>query len=728
MMKVNQVELPALMKMSKGSRAIAPVGDMLDTDCASTSHMLSAFRRSVVAPAASAVGVSGSPADGVPGEAVSVTFPPLRSVMAVWMLALLADGHVEPRVAVEEAERLELEPDVHDRHHRPVLGPHDVVGAEDVPDDQVRVLQVPVGGHVSRQAVSARVLVGVVAGREVLIPVIRRDPEVPGGEARAPDGVGLRLVEGQHVVAWLQLVGDRLLDCVQHRGICDLPVASSQRVDDTLRLRLSPQQRRLHDPRIAVRIVWAGRYGLRIALIDRVAGPIHHHVQAHTEEVLVVRSVQARSHQRTVLGLLADGQRTRRSHAGQLDLVLDRAVLVEVPEVAVLVVTDGGNRGKHQPARAPDLRLVGPKVGVLPEDPVVLFVHADRVLDRLRLAVVVVDDGVEVMDLPQAVAAELQTVAEHAHAVLAHVEDVLAIVRRPDVAVGDEHLSERSAVDDRPQAVTVLVADRVQHKALARREADAKAPLLPAHLVAVDPEAGALWLKDLDQLLISPRPCGKVRRVVGVGDPLGRVVAASWRERHDALVLDFDDLHTVEVEAHDEALDRPGVSVVVGITLTHERQRPYQPALVAGVLWTVVAKRPGVDHHVLEVGHPPPAHGLLPAGVVAYRLLCGDELLEHDRRLDAWTLPPGAHFARRDGYHRLESLVLGTLPQDHERLAVNGLPGLEAQDCRLARFVERDEDEACGAGQVALGPQDLGSSLYLFCSERVQRVPRGRDG
>src|SRR5215831_2036440 len=95
MMKENQVELPALMKMSKGSRAIAPVGDMLDTDCASTSHMLSTFRRSVVAPAASAVGASGSSADGVPGEAVSVTFPPLRSVMAVWMLALLDDGHVE---------------------------------------------------------------------------------------------------------------------------------------------------------------------------------------------------------------------------------------------------------------------------------------------------------------------------------------------------------------------------------------------------------------------------------------------------------------------------------------------------------------------------------------------------------------------------------------------------------------------------------------------------------
>src|SRR5262245_65914629 len=121
MMKVNHVELPALMKMSKGSRAIAPVGDMLATDCASTSHMLSTFRRSVVAPAASAVGASGSSADGVPGEAVSVTFPPLRSVMAVWMLALLDDGHVEPRIAVEEAGWLQMASDLPDMNERTVL-------------------------------------------------------------------------------------------------------------------------------------------------------------------------------------------------------------------------------------------------------------------------------------------------------------------------------------------------------------------------------------------------------------------------------------------------------------------------------------------------------------------------------------------------------------------------------------------------------------------------------
>src|SRR5262249_62359978 len=83
---------------------------------------------------------------------------------------------------------------------------------------------------------------------------------------------------------------------------------------------------------------------------------------------------------------------------------------------------------------------------------------------------------------------------------------------------------------------------------------------------------------------------------------------------------------------------------------------------------------------------------------------------------------------RRDGYHRLESRVLSALPQDHESLALDGLPRLEAQDCRLVRFVERDEDKACGTGQAALGLQNAGSGLDLVRSQRVQRVPRGRDG
>src|SRR5579862_7085258 len=53
---------------------------------------------------------------------------------------------VQRRVPVEEPERLEPERHGVDRHHRPVLGPGDVVDAEHVPQHHVGVLDPPVRG------------------------------------------------------------------------------------------------------------------------------------------------------------------------------------------------------------------------------------------------------------------------------------------------------------------------------------------------------------------------------------------------------------------------------------------------------------------------------------------------------------------------------------------------------------------------------------------------------
>ena len=63
-------------------------------------------------------------------------------------------------------------------------------------------------------------------------------------------------------------------------------------------------------------------------------------------------------------------------------------------------------------------------------------------------AVVVVDHAVQVGDLAEAVAAEFEGVGEQADAVLALVEDQLAVVHRAGVAVRDEHLAQARAVDD----------------------------------------------------------------------------------------------------------------------------------------------------------------------------------------------------------------------------------------------------------------------------------------
>lgn len=89
---------------------------------------------------------------------------------------------------------------------------------------------------------------------------------------------------------------------------------------------------------------------------------------------------------------LAFGDRAGGQYAGELDLVLDVAVGVEVPEEAVLVIPDGRDRGDDQPPRAAHLDLLRPEVRVLPGDPVVLLVHADGVRDDDRVARRVVDD------------------------------------------------------------------------------------------------------------------------------------------------------------------------------------------------------------------------------------------------------------------------------------------------------------------------------------------------
>src|SRR5690349_6054079 len=66
------------------------------------------------------------------------------------------------------------------------------------------------------------------------------------------------------------------------------------------------------------------------------------------------------------------------NNPGQLDLELDRAVLVEVPVESVIVVADGREEGHDEAARAPDLERVVAEFIVLPEDAEILFMQADR--------------------------------------------------------------------------------------------------------------------------------------------------------------------------------------------------------------------------------------------------------------------------------------------------------------------------------------------------------------
>ena len=117
--------------------------------------------------------------------------------------------------------------------------------------------------------------------------------------------------------------------------------------------------------------------------------------------------------------------------------------------------------------------------------------------DRHRAAVGGDGGDVEVVDRAEAVAAEGQRVGHRADVELADVERRLVEAVR--VGVGDDHLGDRRPVQDRAQLAAVLVADIVQHDALAAVESHPQVPLLPAHVVAPRPSSSGPRAGDVDR-------------------------------------------------------------------------------------------------------------------------------------------------------------------------------------------------------------------------------------
>src|SRR5687767_12517492 len=65
------------------------------------------------------------------------------------------------------------------------------------------------------------------------------------------------------------------------------------------------------------------------------------------------------------------------------------------------------------------------------------------------------------------------------------------------IAVRNDHLGQGGSVHDGPVAALVVVTKVMQGQPLARVEAHDQAPVLPAHLVTIDLEAGPLRLRNL---------------------------------------------------------------------------------------------------------------------------------------------------------------------------------------------------------------------------------------
>ena len=290
---------------------------------------------------------------------------------------------------------------------------------------------------------------------------------------------------------------------------------------------------------------------------------------------------------------------------------------------------------------------------MLPEDPVVLLVDADGVGGRGRVALLVGHDGVEVVDLAEAVAAERQRVRHAPEPPLACIEGVLPPVDRSRVAVGDHHLADRRPVEDRPHAAAVLVADGVEHQTLERVERNSQRPALPAQHVALEREAHAVGLHDLQRSQVVPQRA-VVLRVVAAGlDGQGR----------GGEVEHLQHLTAGHVDECLQPLDRPGVAVRAGL-LPVEADAAHDPPPVLGGD-PEAARRPGIDLDPVEVGEAPRGERSLEPLV----LVEGDDgverLVETEGRTHVVVLHPGEDLARVDRDDGLDQGALGPR-HDHE--------------------------------------------------------------
>ena len=233
-------------------------------------------------------------------------------------------------------------------------------------------------------------------------------------------------------------------------------------------------------------------------------------------------------------------------------------------------------------------------VDVLPQDGVVLLVQADRVRDRVRLPAGVVEHGVDVPDLAEAVAAQLQRGGHEPQTPLADVEGGPPVVVEGRVAVGHHHLRERHPVGDVAHGAVVVVRHLVDHRTLAVVEAQPHRPVLPAQLGALEGEGRALGLGDLQR----PEVGAQVARPGS-----GHVLRVHRRLTVVVVVLELEQLQAVQVDHQLEARHRVRVDVARR-RLPVPDVAPAQPAVPPLLGHQRATVGPHLDHHQRQVGDP----------------------------------------------------------------------------------------------------------------------------
>ena len=176
--------------------------------------------------------------------------------------------------------------------------------------------------------------------------------------------------------------------------------------------------------------------------------------------------------------------RTRRTHTDP-----DAPVLLEGPIESVIVVTEGHDHTQNQIAAAAAVSVIS--AGGVPPGEIACFPleQAGRTRPLLGDAARIRDHGIEVDSVVGAIGAGLEDAGHAAPGVaLAHVHERRVIPALRRVLVRHENFRERTFIQNRTWLAAIVEGDAGHDDPYLRIDAEVEIPILPAHLVAIEPE------------------------------------------------------------------------------------------------------------------------------------------------------------------------------------------------------------------------------------------------
>ena len=224
---------------------------------------------------------------------------------------------------------------------------------------------------------------------------------------------------------------------------------------------------------------------------------------------------------------------------------------------------------------------------MLPENPEVLLMQANGIFAGVGCSVCAQKRRIEILDFAETITPQFEGVCILAQRGFPGIKGVLPEMHRRRVAVGNHHVRERGAMQDRSVDISIAVADIVENQTVDRMGRDANLPLLPADRVAIDCEARSLGLGDLEWLEILANLFHLIGCIVG---------RFGWYRVH-AMVKN-DGVAAVDIHQPDQPLDRPRIVIVIGV-LVEKGERTQDAS--GGHLGWMNAGDPGFDMNQGEI-------------------------------------------------------------------------------------------------------------------------------